>query len=151
MEHAETLTPRAMEMLDLAIQGLKPGQIAERLSLSLPYVSTILNAPNFQHMLAIRRGKLEDRIDDKIVNSKVEAADVLADHAVQAARNLVALADCQRNPLSLKANESVLDRAGVIKKSDGGVKMAQQIVIIDNKTAQVIQETLEMEKDDAAA
>lgn len=151
MEHAETLTPRATEMLDLAIQGLKPGQIAERLSLSLPYVSTILNAPNFQHMLAIRRGKLEDRIDDKIVNSKVEAADVIAAHAVEAAKKLVALADCEHNPIALRASESILDRAGVIKKSDGGGRMTQQIVIIDNKTAQVIQETLEMEKDDAAA
>jgi hypothetical protein len=142
----EQLTPRAVQIMDLTIQGLKSGQIAERLGLTGAYVSTITSAANYQHQLAIRREKLENRIDDKVVNATVEAADVLKEHSVQAARNLVAMADGDKSPISLRANESVLDRVGVSKKSDGGIKMAQQVVIIDDKTAKTIQETLEMEK-----
>ncbi len=146
MEFMESLTPRAAQIMDLAIQGLPAGQIAKRIGLSQTYISTIMGAANFQHQLAIRREKLDDRMDDKIVNATVEAADVIKDHVVQAARNLVRMADCDKNPLSLKANESVLDRGGIPKKVDGGIKMTQQIVIIDDKTAKAIQETMEMEK-----
>lgn len=149
MEFMESLTPRAAQIMDLAIQGLTSGEIAKRLDLTQTYISTIRGAANFQHQLAIRREKLDDRIDDKIVNATVEAADVIKEHVVQAARNLVEMADCDKNPLSLKANESVLDRGGIPKKVDGGVTQAQQIVIIDDKTAKAIQETLEMERVDA--
>jgi len=151
MNHMEQLTPRAADMLDLRIQGLTSGQIAQRLNLSHPYVCSVMGAPNFQHMLSVRREKLENRIDDKVANATVEAADVLKEHAVQAAKNLVEIADSSKTPIALRANESVLDRVGVSKKSDGGIKMAQQIVIIDNDTARVIQETMRMENADGAS
>jgi len=146
MEHMEQLTPRAAQIMDLAIQGLGSGDIAKRLELTQPYVCVIMGAGNFQHQLAIRREKLENRIDDKVANATVEAGDVLKDASIQAARKLVALVENDNNPIALRASESVLDRVGVSKKTDGGARMTQQVVIIDDKTARMVQETLEMEK-----
>lgn len=151
MDHAEQLTPRATQIMDLAIQGLRSGQIAERLGLSHPYVCTVMSAPNFQHQLAIRRERLEDRIDEKVANATVEAATILKENAVRAAKKLVELVDGSDNPLALRASESVLDRAGVTKKSErGGLMMQQQVIVLDEKTAQAIEETLMMEKSDAS-
>lgn len=151
MDHAEQLTPRAAQIMDFAIQGLTSGQIAKRIDLSHPYICTIMSAPNFQHQLAIRREKLEERIDDKVANATVEAGTVLKEKAVKAAERLVELVDSENDPLALRASESVLDRVGVSKKTDGGIKLNQQIVIVDDKVARRIQETLEMERNDAVA
>jgi predicted transcriptional regulator len=148
MQHLEQLTPRATQIMDLAIQGLTSGDIAKRLGLSHPYICQIMGAANFQHSLAVRRERLEERLDDKITNAAVEAADVLKEHAVQAAKNLVAMADGNASPIALRANESVLDRVGVSRKVDGrGGAAAAAIVIIDNDTARVIQETLAIEEE----
>lgn len=151
MEYMEQLTPRAAQIMDLAIQGLTSGQIAQRLEMSPPYISTIMGAANFQHQLSIRREKLEGRIDDKVVNATVEAGSILKENAVRAAQKIVDLVENDNNPLALRASESILDRIGVSKKVDGGATMVQQVVIIDDKTARAIQETLEMENDDAAS
>lgn len=150
MEHAEQLTPRAVQIQDLAIQGLTSGQIAKRLDMSHPYICTIMSAPNFQHQLAIRRAKLEDRIDDKVANATVEAGTILKGASIEAAKKLVDLVDSSNDPLALRASESVLDRVGVSKKTESGVAMIQQVVIIDDKVAKTIQETLEMETENAA-
>ena len=145
MNHMEQLTPRATQIMDLAIQGLKSGAIAKRLDLSHPYICTVMSAPNFQHQLSIRRGKLEDKIDEKIVNTTVEAGNEIKKHAVEAARKMVDLLDNDSPAIVHRAAADVLDRAGVCKKSDQGVKMQQQVVIIDNKTAKIIEETMLMD------
>jgi len=145
MNHMEQLTPRAVQIMDLAIQGLKSGEIAKRLDLTHPYICTVMAAPNFQHQLSVRRGRLEDKIDEKIINTTVEAGNEIKKHAVAAARKMVDLLDNDSPAIQHRAAGDILDRAGVCKKSDQGIKMQQQIVIIDDKTAKVIEETLMME------
>ena len=151
MEYADQLTPRATQIMDLAILGLNSREIAQRLDLSEPYICQIKGAANFQHQLAIRQEKLRERIDDKIVNATVEAGDVLKKSAVAAAKKIVDLVESENDPLALRASESVLDRVGVIKKGDHGPLLQQQIVIIDEKTARAIEETLKMEDGSNAA
>lgn len=143
----EQLTPRHFEIIDLTIQGLKSGQIADRLGLSHPYVSTVMAAPNFQHSLAMRRASFVDKLDEKVINTTVEAGNILKEAAVRAANNLVNKLDCSSDPLQVKAACEILDRSGVPKQAPSSVTMTQQVVIIDEKSAKVIQEMLLIEKD----
>ena len=137
--------------MDFVIQGLKSGMIAERLNLTLPYVSTIINAPQFQHQLAIRREKIENEIDSGVishkqeaVNASIEAERVLRAHAKQTAENLVRLVDGDKEPISLRASQDLLDRVGPQKRT--GVDVASTVVNIDMEAAILIKETIEMDK-----
>ena len=141
----EQLTPRHFEIIDLAIQGLKSGEIAKRMKLTLPYVSTIMGAPNFQHQLAMRRERYVDKLDDKIINSTVEAGNVLKENAVKAANTMVALLDNGSAPIQRQAAAEVLDRAGV-QKQNPSTLIERQTVVIDEKSAKIITETLKIEQ-----
>ena len=147
LNQMEQLTPRAYEIIDLAIQGLRSGAIAKRLELTHPYVCTIMSAPNFQHQLAMRREKLSDKIDDKIVNTTVEAGNVLKENAIRAANKMVDLLDNESAPIQQKAASEILDRTGIAKQLTSSSTLQQQVVIVDEKSAMIIKETLMIEKD----
>lgn len=148
MQTVDTITPRAAKIMDLVMQGLKSGQIAERIGLTPTYVSAILHAPQFQHQLAIRRGKFEEKFDDEIITSEIEAANVLREHSKQAANRMVELLDSSKDEMAFRASADILDRAGVQKQSKNTTINQTAIVVLDEKRARLIQETLEMGEDE---
>lgn len=142
---AEKISPRACQIMDLHIQGLKSKQIAERLELTPRYIGEIINAPNFQHTLAIRREKLQERLDDKIVNSTVDATNELKKHAIAAANKVVELMEgSDSESIQLKSSTEILDRAGVVSQKKGAEATAT-VVIVDDESAALINETLRMD------
>jgi predicted transcriptional regulator len=148
MQTVDTITPRAAKIMDLVMQGLKPGQIAERIGLTRAYVSTLLHAPQFQHQLAIRRGKFEEKLDDEIITSEIEAANVLRKHSKEAAERMVQLLDSSKDEMVYRASADILDRTGVQKQPKNTTINQTAIVVLDEKRARLIQETLEMSGDE---
>ena len=150
MQTTPHITPRAGMIMNLLIQGLKPGQIAERIGMSSAWLSTIMNGPQFKDQLAIRREAIENRIDSGVIdhmNEDVaqanEAERVLRAHAAETARNVVRLIEGDNANVSLRASQDLLDRVGPQKRS--GVDITQASITIDIKSAMLIKETFEME------
>ena len=145
MNTAEKVSPRAMRIMDLHLQGMRSIDIAKELDLTPRYVGKIINAPNFQHALAIRRHNIQEHVDKKIVNTAQEAVDELKTHAKKAAQRLVALLDSDSETTMLKSSTEILDRVGVISQKKGG-NDAAPVVIINKEAAILINETLKMDK-----
>lgn len=141
---AEKISPRATQIMDLHIQGLRSKDIAARLGLTPRYVGEIINAPNFQHTLAIRRSLFEEKLDNKIVNTTISAADEIKKHAKAAADRLVSLLDGDSESTQMKASTEILDRVGIVSQKKGA-EVSASVVIVDEKSAALINETLRME------
>lgn len=144
MKTSNHLNPRYQQIQDLCMLGYKPGEIAEKLGMSLSWVSTILNAPNFQHQLSIRQAKHIDELDTDIIRTKKEAVDELKENALKAAQKMVNLLDSSKEETILKAASDILDRVGPAKKS-GSEGSNNTVIMIDTKMANIIQESLEMD------
>ena len=143
----EQLTPRHFQIMDLAVQGLPSGEIAKRINLGGAYVSTIMAAPNFQHQLAMRRAKFEERLDDKIVNTTIEAGNVLKQNAIRAANKMVSLLDSGTPGLQKSAAADIMDRVGLAKQTQQNVDVNAKVVVLDAKSASVIETLLAEESD----
>lgn len=139
----EYMTPLSHQIMNLYIQNVTVPQIAERTGHSRQYISSIVGAPNFQHMLSIRRATVADGIDEKVINAEKEAADVLKAHAKETAEKMVKLLDSESEAIVLRAGADILDRVGPQKRSKGNEAHAT-VVMVDGDGAKLIQETLEM-------
>lgn len=157
MQTTEHLTPRATQIMDLVIQGMKSGAIAERLGLTGPYVSVVVNAPQFKHQLAIRQKRLADRADDAAFDQNQEAIRVVQDadntlkaNAKAAADKMVALLDAESEAIQHRAAVDILDRDGLQRQTKTNIDATQTITVLDEKAAQLIKETLEQDGRDGA-
>ena len=144
MNNTQQLCPRAYQIMDLYIQGYSTNEIARELSITPQYVGMIINAPNFQHSIAIRKAQLAEQVDARIADQVVDATIVLKNSAKKAAERLVSLLDSDRESIQLKSSLEVLAIDGVqaVKTPD----MAVAVVNIGEKEAQIIAETLKMKE-----
>lgn len=140
----EYLTPLAHAVMNLFIQNVSILQIAERLGHGRAYISSLVSAPNFQHMLSIRRATVADGIDERVINSEKESADALRAHAKEIAENMARLAlESECEAIQLRAGTDVLDRVGPQKRQKGS-EASSTVVMIDVEGAKLIKETAEM-------
>ena len=139
----EYMTPLAHAIMNLHVQNLTVSQIAERLGHSKQYISTIIGAPNFQHMLSIRRASIAEGIDEKVINAEKEAADVLKAHARETAEKMVQLLESENEAIVLRAGADILDRVGPQKRQKG-MEASSTVVMIDEEGAKLIKETMKM-------
>ena len=139
----EYLTSLAHQIMNLFIQNLSISQIAERTGHDRTYVSAIVNAPNFQHMLSIRRAVVAEGIDNKVINAEKEAADVLKAHAKETAEKMVQLLDNESSGIQFRAAADILDRVGPQKRQKGS-EAPTTVVMIDIEGAKLIKETADM-------
>lgn len=137
------LTPLAHAIMNLFVQNLSAKQIAERLGHGRTYISNIISAPNFQHMLSIRRSVIADGIDEKVINAEKEAADVLKAHAKETAEKMVRLLDSENEAIVFRSASDILDRVGPSKQSKGN-EAAATVIMINEDAARLIKETAEM-------
>ena len=131
--------------MDMVIQGLKSGAIAERLELTVQYVSTIVHAPQFQHQLAIRRENYQEHFDQSLIENEQDANKILKKNAIAAALKMVALMEAGNSNIQLKASCDIMDRVGPTKQNKN-IDISQTNIIVDEKMAKLIKETLEMDK-----
>ena len=142
----EQLTPRHFMIMDLLIQGSKTGEIAKRIGMTHAWVCTIVNDASFQHRLAIRRAKFTEKLDEKAINTVIEAGDTLKKHAVDAANKLVEMLDTGTPGLQKASAVDILDRVGIGKQTQNSTSVSSKVVIIDEKSATVIEKLLIEEK-----
>jgi len=130
--------------MDLYIQGYGTNEIARELSITPQYVGMIINAPNFQHSIAIRKAQLTEQVDARIADQVVDATIILKNSAKKAAERLVSLLDSDRESIQLKSSLEVLAIDGVqaVKTPDTAVA----VVNIGEKEAKIIAETLKMKE-----
>ena len=144
-DYANHLTPRAMKIMDMVIAGLKSGAIADKLGLTVQYISTIVHAPQFEHQLAIRRERFEEEFDHSLIETEQEAASILKRNAAEAARKLVKLLDSESEAIVHKTSTDIMDRVGPTKQNRN-IDIAQTNIIINDSMASLIKETLEMDR-----
>ena len=147
--YAATLTPRYQKIMDLAMRGNTPVEIANLLGTPYRTVVRLMSAPNFEHQLAIRRAQYEEKHDESILRHEEEAVaaeDVaraeLRKNALQAAQKMVDLLDDESPTIQLKTSAEILNRVGVCSKVGGASAQAAVIINISEKDAAVIKETL---------
>ncbi len=145
INYANHLTPRASRIMDMVISGMKSGEIAKELDLTVQYISTVVHAPQFEHQLAIRREKFEETFDQNIINRESDAMAILRENAAAAALKMVELLDNESPSIQHKASVDIMDRAGPAKQS-GSIDISQTNIIIDENMANLIKETIDMDK-----
>ncbi len=142
---ANHLTPRAMKIMDMVISGFKSGAIAEKLGLTLPYVSKVVHAPQFEHQLAIRRNRYEETFDKDLIDAEHDAMQILKDKAAAAAQKMVDLMEDDSPTIQHKSAADIMDRVGPTKQTKN-LDISQTNIIIDEGMANLIKETLSMDK-----
>lgn len=141
-----SITPRFAKILDYAMQGLTSGQIAQRLNMSGPFVSSLMNSPQFQHQLALRRGSYEEKLDESILRKEEEAVSVLRLSAKDAAERMVSLLESDSESIQFKSAADILDRVGPSKQS-GANQAGSAVIVINEVDARIIQDTLSSSPD----
>ena len=144
MNNTQQLCPRAYQIMDLYIDGYGTNEIARKLNITPQYVGMIINAPNFQHSIAIRKAQLVEQVDARIADQIVDATAVLKSNAKKAAERLVSLLDSDHESIQLKSSLEVLAIDGVqsVKTPDAAIA----VVNIGEKEAKIIAETLKMKE-----
>ena len=144
----ESLTPRHFKILDYAIEGRTSQDIAKTLGMHFTQVSKIMNSSCFVHQLAIRRKSYEQMHDTKLVDEEDEVMKSLKHAARDAASKIVNKMESEDEKISLRAAESVLDRAGyskIIKDERKGNTNIGPVIILTDKDVTRIVDTIEIE------
>ncbi len=138
---AHRLAPRHFELLDLSLQGLNGKQISAATGLSYRQVMNLLNSPNFQHQLALRRAKLETTCDEGLLRNANAVQEIIKTQTLSAVNRLVNLLDSDNDSVARQAANDILDRGGYPKvtKTDNTL---HQSVLIDEATALLLEQTL---------
>jgi hypothetical protein len=139
----QTLMPRHYKILDLAILGLNPVDIAKELKMTSGQVRIIMKAPCFQHQFGLRRSMHEEKVSEEAVVNLDQTRETLTRSATLAAEALVGGLSSGDERIKIKSAESILDRTGYPKetKIEGG---NNTIIAIDNKQLNLMNDTLKM-------
>lgn len=130
----ERLLPRHYKILELALAGNGPKEIAQAVEMNPVAVGLIMRAPIFQEALAKSRSKAENaQVEEQAVDSQ-RARTVLENGSVRAAQVQVDLLESSKETVRLQAADSVLDR--VLGKS---APQVQGSVVINAETVQLLQ------------
>lgn len=142
----ESLNPRHYKILDLCVRGKTAKQIADYLEMTPKQVSIVLGSPGFQHQFAIRRAKYEQTADDKHIEAEDSATMILKEAARDAADKMKSLLTSEDETISLRSATAILDRTGHHKTESRAGRGSQTAIFINAEQAQVILETMEMDK-----
>ncbi len=140
----QKLSARHYKILELCLRGWTGQAIAEHLNMGAQQVSIVINSPSFQYQLAERRSKLNDRVDQDIVEQTAKVDDAIAKYTMAAVDRLGFVVKAGKDGDAIRAADSILDRGGHARVQKTEQKSIS--VTIDAKDAALIAETLEMDK-----
>lgn len=133
--------------------GWTKKDIANHLNMSQQQVSIITNSPSFDYQLAERRAKLNDMVDDNIMEQTKAVDEAIAEHTMAAVGRLGLIATgkkedgtgyISKDGDAIRACDSILDRGGHARVQK--TEQRNVTVTIDAKDAKLIAETMEMDK-----
>ena len=140
------MTPRHYKILDYAIAGLKPSQIASKLGMTASVIGTIINSPSFQHQFSIRRTLEEENQTTRNTDIIDETVQLLQSNTKAAAQKLIDGLSATDEKIVIKSATEILDRGGYPKEQKVSSDADNRTQIIIN-TAQLstIRESLNMD------
>jgi len=105
------LLPRHFKILELCLEGFDNKTIAQALGISTVTVSSIINAPLFQHELSRRRRDHERQSDELRLKTLQQAKAQLENAATQAVEKHISLMEHSEDErVQLASAKSILDR-----------------------------------------
>lgn len=136
-QNIQRLLPQHYAIIDMAVAGHTPKVIAETLNRSTESIRLLLNAPNVQHEISIRRKDGREAttlgLDRDAVLGK--ARSVLEQATEKAALRVVGLIDNFDPAIALRASDKILDR--VFGPTGGGGNKAPIINVSAEQIALV--------------
>lgn len=134
------MMPRHFEILNLALGGHGPKEIAQALGMTPQAVTLITKAPIFQDELARRRSNVETVIDQQLAAAPIRAKQLMEENAFKAAQVHVDLLDpetCADPRVRQGSANAILDRvygpAGQAKAQN------QQVIVLGNDAIKLLQ------------
>lgn len=147
MPELQRLNPRHQKMIELTLQGFKPGEIAEQLGVSREGVTWVLGSAPAQDELARRRASQERIHDDTVASTVVKAAARIEAASLDAANGLVDLMGSQDERVRLLSIKEILDRAGA---STSAKSSGATVQILSAERVQLLVQSIRESKGEAA-
>jgi len=146
MTAIQKLSSRHFKIIELCLRGWIPKQIAEHLGMSAQQVSNIVNSESFQYQISERRARLDDIVDQDIVDSTNKVDEAIAKHTMRAVERLGYIVNSPnaKDSDAIRAADSILDRGGHARVQK--TEQRSVSVTIDAKDAALIKETMEMDR-----
>jgi hypothetical protein len=141
----KSLNQRHFRIIDLAVLGRTNQEIAKELNMTAGQVGAVLKSPQVEHEFAIRRERVSELNDQKVVDAEDEVTKALREGAIAAARKLITAVNSPDESLAVRASGDVLDRAGYpkVQKQIGGG--SQTTLVVTGGDIARLQSTLEMD------
>lgn len=106
----ERLLPRHYTIMDLAMGGNGPKEIAQVLEMTPQAISGIMNSPIFQDSIAKRRDAMQKEMDSNLAMVPNRAKELLDASSYKAAAKHVELVDHPDARIAQKSASEILDR-----------------------------------------
>ncbi len=136
----EKINPRHAMILDLYLKGWKAKDISGHFDMTLRHVSVLINSPNFQHELSLRRAKIEEMSDHQLADVSDDVTKELRAGALAAAKKLVNNIDTSDNEaICLRSATEILDRTGHPKRQVIDNNPSVQIVISPDDANRIVE------------
>ena len=145
-----TMNPRHHRMLDLFLKGWTVGAVAKELNMTNKGVSIVFNSPTFQHQLAIRRMKLEAKLDDKLSATHEDVNNKLKQRALDAANRIGMLVDSDDEGIALRSAQDILDRTDHPRQTRTDNKNLSAVVVLKPEDLRRLEQTIFLDNDEVS-
>lgn len=123
MPELQQLNAKHQRMLELYLEGFKPGEIAASLGVTREGVTWVIASSAFQSQLARRRSDRENVHDQMVASTVARAREKLASASEVAADKLIEHLDSQDSRISMMAVKEILDRGCGGGADKGGIQV----------------------------
>lgn len=145
-EILKKLMPRHLKIIELVLEGLKLGDIANKVDMSVVQLKNIRNSPTFQHELSMRQESYNSLHDQNMINVQLETAEeVIQDNQLPAAEMLRDILKGEDTAMQFRAAESLLDRGGHPKVQKQDTTSRSIVIALDAGKLDLINETLKLD------
>lgn len=138
----QSLNPRHFLILDMFLAGVSQKDIASKLEMTPSAISIITNSPAFQHELALRRGVIEENVNEDVSSTTQNALFELKKNASKAASVLINQMTSEDESIAQKSAMDILDRVGVAKINKTQNNSVSAIINLSPEDALLLKETL---------
>lgn len=136
------LLPRHHQIMDLYIAGKNNKEIVAATGVSYRQVLNIVNTPQFQNAAALRRDRIEDVVEERIIQEADAVQAIIKANTLTAINKLVDLTEQSDNDsVARQAANDILDRGGYPKVQRQETKN-ESTLVIDSEQAKLLEVAL---------
>ena len=143
------LLPRHHQIVELVMDGLPNGEIAEIVGCTPQTISNVRNGSEVQHMLALRHARIAAASDDRRASDAAEVSEAIRSRTLDAVKRLGMVLDHGKDRDALRAAEAILDRGGFPRVQRTEAKSVA--ITLDSNDVSRLAETLAMVREERPA